>query len=505
MTWVWRGLASVVIVSLAIFALWQVPQAMQNPVGCDPFGYQRQAQLFRTNGLAGIDTDLAMTPGATLLDVARTSGFPPRQWFEAVAPHCHHYVAASGKVVLQYSSGTGWLMSLFPAPIEERVLLIVSIAAIAIAFTALVGTSSPFVPLVSTSVVGGAIVWATAAQVGSDSLSPAVAFSVAVGVLTTLLFRKNSIWIALLIGLLIGLSASIRLSNIFLCLGIFGVLAVLLFRDRRPGWFWLGAALAAGLIVGAIPLLAANAINAGSIFRTTYAPGDASLPKFTVEQLTGATAFYFQPNPGGLLLMLSLGVLAFELVRRHLGAASVAAAVTLVFCVLYFLTKDIVIGYYLIPTEAFYLSAVVTGWISSTTSEGPKLKQVGIIAAAASLTALAIAGVFTHLPYVMRDDKVDPLVAASLAAHPMVWANVHGGYFITFNNVYSAKLVFGGPEVQDALLNGLADHNVPQLIVDDGDDMQKIIARISSGWHLTLLGKAYDLDVYAINRLSPPA
>ncbi|MFO1055696.1 MAG: hypothetical protein U1E53_01865 [Dongiaceae bacterium] len=74
------------------------------PTGCDPFGYRRQAALFRAHGLGGLDTRLETPNARRLIDLMRASGEPADSWSQAVAPHCHHYKATS----------TGWCCNIRP-------------------------------------------------------------------------------------------------------------------------------------------------------------------------------------------------------------------------------------------------------------------------------------------------------------------------------------------------------------------------------------------------------
>jgi hypothetical protein len=497
MTWMWRAAACIALVVVAMLALWDVPKRPQNPMGCDSFGYQRQASLFRDNGLAGIRTALRIPPSGTLLEAARSSGFRINEWHEMVAPHCHHYVAATRDVILQYPPGTGALLSLFPEPVEERALAITSVALIAIGFVGLICLAREPLPILPASLAGAASIWVTSIDFGSPSIYPAAAFSFVIGVLTIQIFRRPSLWIAALLGLLIGLSAAVRLSNILLCVGTFVMLLMMLARQRRPVWIWLSGAMALGVIAGTIPVLSANAVNAGSVFATTYSSSDAELPSLSVEQLMRAAAFYFRPNPASALLTLALGASVVGIIRRRTDAAIGAAGITLVTCLLFFLTKEVLIVYYLIPTAVFCLSAAATDWIMPSTDTG-SAGQRSVAIGAIVLAALCFLWVFTRMPYPERDDKIDAEVAAQLRTEPMIWADSHGGFFVTFNRVYAAKLMFAAPDVQKEIVAALADRHIPQLFLDESPEMKKSLARLSTQWRFDLLGKAYGQNVYAL-------
>ena len=98
--------------------------------GCDPFGYARQARLFRDaeHPLNGFNTDLRDDAYNHLKTWAQSTELSPKGWFQMIAPHCHHYRPTSEKLIIQYPFGTGWLMSLFPEEHERRWLAIGSMS-----------------------------------------------------------------------------------------------------------------------------------------------------------------------------------------------------------------------------------------------------------------------------------------------------------------------------------------------------------------------------------------
>jgi hypothetical protein len=253
--------------------------------------------------------------------------------------------------------------------------------------------------------------------------------------------------------------------------------------------------MALSVIIGAIPVLSANAVNAGSVFTTTYGPSDASLPNLTVEQLLRATTFYFRLNQPGILLMLAVGVCLVDIIRRT-DAALGAAGITLFSCLLFFLTKEVLIVYYLVPTAVFYLSAAAAHWAVRSES-GSVVRYAGAIAAMA-VAAMCFLYVFTRVPYPGRNDKIDPAVAAVLRSGPMVWADEYCGYFVRFNRVYAAKIGFASPGVQTELVTALANRHATQLFVTENAEMTSIVSRLSAYWRFDFLGKAYGQDVYAL-------
>ena len=485
-----------VIFGFLIFSLWQVPGYPQNPVGCDPFGYQRQAELFRTEGLAGFDTALTIPAGPALLEVARGLGLPPEQWSEAVAPHCHHYVARTDKVILQYPVGTGALMALFPGPAEERALRITSVAAIVLIFFFLLSQTSSLLGIVVVAALASETIDVVAAEAGSPSVWPAVAAATAIGVLMALCFRHPRRSLLLALGVLIGLSVSIRLSNGLFAVGPVAVLLLNWARYRNMSWLRLTFWMLAGLAIGSVPLLYANFVDAGSVFATTYGTSDAAPPHFSLPQLTKAIAFYFSaPKTGAYLLVSILLLLIAAVVKfRSHGMLLLSTAMIVAISLMYFLNKDILITYYLEPTAALILAVVAANWAFAVPEAAPAHR--GLWLAAAALPVVALTGfVCATLPKVGGNTEVDPAVAARLADKPMVWANVSTGYFVLLSGVYSAKLVFADASVQDRLVAGLFEAHVPQLFVVEDDPMTAIITRLSKDWSFASVGSAYGKPV----------
>ena len=463
------------IFAFAVFSLWQVPGYPQNPVGCDPFGYQRQAELFRTKGIGGFDTALNIPAGPALLGVARGLGLPAEQWSEAVAPHCHHYVARTDKVILQCPVGTGALMALFPGPAEERALRITSVAAVVLIFFFLLSQADSLPGILIVAALASETIDVVAAEAGSPSVWPAVVAATAIGVLMAVSFRHPRRALLFALGLLIGLSVAIRLSN---ALFAAGPVAVLLFnwaRHRDASWLRLTLWLVAGLAIGSGPLLYANLVDAGSVFATTYGTADSAPPHFSLPQLAKGIAFYASAPKTGAFLLVSLLLLpiAAALKFSSHGALYLSTAIIVALSLAYFLNKDILISYYLEPMAAFILAVIAASWADAVSATAPAHRRPWLAAMAVPVVALS-GVVCATLPTVAGNTGVDAPVAARLAAKPMVWANVSTGYF-----------------VQDRLVAGLFAAHVPQLFSVEDDAMTAIVARLSKDWCFTSIGAAY--------------
>jgi hypothetical protein len=123
----------------------------------------------------------------------------------------------------------------------------------------------------------------------SYSMAPTMRVCAAAGYLTAKLFssgaRRERLVLTASIGLLIGLSVSFRLPNLFLSAGYFIFFLGSFLMVRSKEGFSEGLAFAIAFLVGLAPTLAANAINAGSPFATTYGGVDAVPPELNATVL----------------------------------------------------------------------------------------------------------------------------------------------------------------------------------------------------------------------------
>jgi hypothetical protein len=174
---------------------------------------------------------------------------------------------------------------------------------------------------------------------------------VAAGFLSAKLFASNSsrerLWLVMIVGLLIGLSATFRLPNLLLSAGycLFSLGAFLLARSKET--FLEGLAFGVAFLIGIAPTLAANWINAGSPFATTYSAVDVVSPELDL-----GTLIHYAGDVQSLLLAIAAGwaVLVFRF-NRQPGARRVAlvVAANLVVNILFFITHPVVTPYYTVP------------------------------------------------------------------------------------------------------------------------------------------------------------
>jgi hypothetical protein len=116
--------------------------------------------------------------------------------------------------------------------------------------------------------------------------------------------RRSRVIATTITGLLLGLSISFRLPNLFLSAGPFLWLSIEAFKTRKPvavlPLFIFGVAYLAGLT----PTLVANTINAGSPFSTTHGPSDIvpldlsfAIAKEYISDMQGVLIAAWFPSP----------------------------------------------------------------------------------------------------------------------------------------------------------------------------------------------------------------
>lgn len=318
----------------------------------DDICYLRQAHLFQLYGTGGFDTDATRDEDHFLGRKLREIGFPEGQ----VAP-CHP-PAKSGKYVLQYPPGTGFLLALFQeghqvVPLYVACNLIVCGFALLSIFMA----RSPSEVLVAGAFGALALYMMINPTKASYSMAPTMVICAASGYLTAwwLTRDRHEILLVVLIGLLLGLSVNFRLPNLFLIAGYVLYLGIAFLHSRTGATFLRGAAFSAAYIVGLTPTLIANAINAGSPFKTTYGSEDALAPEFNIEIL----GRYLHDLQFGLIL-LAVGSTVWLLRVGKAGARHVALLVVgnLLINLVFFLSHPIFTPYYVVPVTMLSMWSV---------------------------------------------------------------------------------------------------------------------------------------------------
>jgi hypothetical protein len=315
----------------------------------DDVCYLRQAHLFQRFGLGGFDTEISRDDDHYFMSKLKEIDFPTANYLSN-SP-CHPPMA-SGKHVLQYPPGTGFLLALFPEG-HQVVPLYVAASLVVLGF-AMLGIS--LARTASTVVLAGAFgcvamyLMINPAK-ASYSVAPTMAVCAAAGYLTSRFLigaaPGRRVVTIVMVGLLLGLSVNFRVPNLLLSSGyvLFFLGAFLWTRTLETllQGLWFGVAM----LVGMAPTLLANAINAGSPLATTYGGQDLAPPELSFEVIRQ----YLVDTQFVLLLLAGAWTAWLLFVHREDGVRKVArvVAINLLVNLAFFLSHPIFTPYYTIP------------------------------------------------------------------------------------------------------------------------------------------------------------
>jgi hypothetical protein len=320
----------------------------------DDICYLRQAHLFDRFGLRGIDTNIALDDDHYLKNKLKEIDYP--QWNDAKQAPCHTWIASAEKHVLQYPPGTGFVLSLFPAGFRVIPLYILtSVVAVGFSLLALTFASSIYRLALVAAFGDSAIYLMINPTKASYSVAPTMMVCALAGFLTAKLLMepsRNRLALWALIGLLIGLSVNFRLANLFLAAGYCLYLAGAFLMARSRDTLLHGTSFGIALLIGMVPTLIANAINAGSPFSTTYGSVDAAPPELKLDVLL---SYFFDVQ--FTLLVIAAAWTAWLWRLGQGGARPVALLVTLNLAVnlIFFMSHPIFTPYYIIPIDMLSL------------------------------------------------------------------------------------------------------------------------------------------------------
>jgi len=262
------------LVTLAVFArvAWSMAHWSESRGVYDDVCYLRQAHLFQRFGLGGIDTDLARDDDHFLSNKLREIGHPAPD--DVTQAPLHRYIEATGKRVMQYPPGTGFLLAAFPPGSQVAGLYIGSAAVVLMIVLGAIARARTTATLAAAVLFGNAALYLMINPAkGSYSLPATMAACALAGLLTAWLFAAERTWVRLALtlaaGLVIGLTFNLRLANVFLSAGYLVAFGLAFLATRRWDAFAQGSVFAGAFAIGVTPTLIANAINAGHPLGTT--------------------------------------------------------------------------------------------------------------------------------------------------------------------------------------------------------------------------------------------
>jgi hypothetical protein len=330
----------------------------------DDICYLRQAHLFQKLGLGGFDTDIMRDDDHYLASKLKEIGYPT--WNDSATAPCHTLMPASGKRVIQYPPGTGLVLALFPQG-HQVITLYVGASVVLFGFALLaIYLARTVSSVVLAGAFGGvAILMMISPSKASYSMAPTMATCALAGYLTArwqiVTSESRSVFMAALLGLLLGLSADFRLANLFLSAGYVLFLVGAFLALRKMQLVLQGVGFAVAFLVGTAPTLLANVINTGDPLATTYGGRDVAAPDFSL----GIIRQYITDMQFGLLVLSGLWTARIFVLHREQGIRRVAliVAANLVLNLVFFLSHPIFTLYYMIPIAMLSLWTLLFAWL----------------------------------------------------------------------------------------------------------------------------------------------
>lgn len=478
-------LTALVTCWIAIYFTSKLPYAYA--VGCDSYGYLKQAELFKTHGpIEGLKTATKSEEAKFLLNIASKINPNPLNWSEIIAPHCTHYDKTTQQIILQYPPGTGYFLSLMPEGKELQTLSLVLIFSILIfyIFANLVAQNFKYFFILSFSVY---ITLSTVLKFQVPSYSVPVTIILLVWI-ALLLFTVNferkfkNILIAAALGFLIGLLFDVRIASVLIAPAFVGYLLVKAYSaiQIKKFSFWIPVTGTAFFGLAITPLLISNFVNAGSALSSTYNTYDKEVRTNSLDLFLENFKYYLTDNSASVLAVLALCVMGFQLSggfsKKNLTGLKILILI-LVFLAdfVFFCLKPIVIDYYFLPTALFCLSLSLLELTKSTrTTQGTLTPRAQIALCSFALVIFLVAA--THkIQSITVEDTTLNVPAEILDKNNIIYADYSGGAIKYYKGKYNSKLNFGTFCIQEQLINRVDRSGRAQYFVNDSPKMDELI------------------------------
>ena len=329
----------------------------------DDICYLRQAHLFQRFGWQGLDTSLARETDGYLAAKLRSIDFP--KWNEPTRAPCHTQTADGSKWVMTPPPGTGFVLALFPEGFQVVPLYVA--ANLIIAGFALYGLwrARERVSLTLAAVFGAlSIYFMINPTKASYSMAPTMIVCALTGLFTARLFLDQSgrrLLMVAAVGVLLGLSASFRIANLFLSAGyfLFFGLSFLTWRTRET--FLSGLTLGLAFLVGLLPVFAANLVNSGNPLVSAYGGPDTAPPSLDPVVLRA----YLRDTQFPLIVIAAVGTALLWRFASHSGLRKLALLVggNLALNLAFFATHPVFTQYYVMPILMLSLWTLSFAWV----------------------------------------------------------------------------------------------------------------------------------------------
>jgi hypothetical protein len=486
----WTNIAAAA--ALILFAALQVgyviglDQLDEAPRNYDPFGYIRQAELFRRYGvIGGLDTSFREPAARYLLGVAEKIDPDPSHWSYRIAPPAHHFEPRTDGIIDQYPPGTGFFLHFYPEGLQQRSSLFGALTLVFLCATALLWFA--YSPLRVFAVVLGTVplVINIYREAFSYSVHLSLVFSAFIGALMTLFFfrrGKDQIIISALLAFAIALGTSIRISNSLFFFGVIPIFYVMLrSRDRALGIPVIVVAAA----IGILPLAIANQINVGSLFQTAYAERDKV--GFALDSATAwnsLTAYFGDTRRPQLINWLALfalgGAIGLGLYRRQPLVPILPAFLNLMLGIGFFAVHTLAGPYYMmshaieaICGSAAYMWLSVPAWPACRRGLLPHgAFGLGVVACALLLSIFFFQRVKPSFDHNVLAEKFNDA--------DIVYACEAAGLFVE-SGVYAACPQGGDIEFVQQLMVRVSQDGKRQFVVFDSTLGPELLDRVCPG------------------------
>lgn len=524
------ALASVILI-LQFQACTNIAESRSEILGCDPLGYSQQARIFRSSDKISnkIITDLKGNVYENLRDWASTTSLSNEDWYQMIAPHCHHYRESSGLIIDQYPFGTGWLLSLLPEKYARRWLIIISISIIAGISIGKILLEKSFSQKIFRTI--NAIILIQIIQDfwnRSDSLAPSVLIAFIAAEIAikysnhTFLANGNKSIYSLLLGLVLGFSICIRPGNLFFSFAaILSILLIITSRITSKKEFIRVASWGSlGYLPGVIANAYFNLANTGSALQTTYTTIDTSFANNTTTILGNIGKI---PDENGTsLILISAFLLIISLLKAILLSKNLmgdkfslrsnaiiltTAWTSLILFVIICLSKNVFISYYLAAQVAFMSSLVCCCNVSQSTSQLQQalhIQKDNIRPFAMRTIALVLISIniFVMAQTLLETKEISinknplPLMDTN---NTILWADSTGSYLYWHYGIPTAKLLFGSDKAQTEVIKYLQVKGVTQLFMDENNLVSQV-SSIDPANSLELIGQFREINIYKLKQ-----
>ena len=521
---------SVLIIILQFNAGFNISRAKPEIQGCDPLGYSRQARLFRTSKTIpqGLKTDLPENVYQQLKTWADSTPLNSSEWYQMIAPHCHHFRDTSGLIIDQYPFGTGWLLSFLPEKQSRRWLVIISLASISIInIYKIIRENSIYQQLFRAFNVWVLFKIVEEFWLRSDSLAPSILIAMISAEIAlkfaepNFLRSKKKYIYSLFLGLLLGFSICLRPGNLFFSYAaILCLLLAVAFQQLRTNEISRIALIGGlGYLPGVLMICYFNWLNTGSPFHTTYTTIDTSFAdNFSIifNNIQRISA-----DKGEVLLFIGFCGLLISLAKliilsRNKGHRFIFRSIIIIFSIAWTslisfivlcLFKNIFWSYYLAAQLAFTSTLVCCCSCLVATSAQQQSKNHEDRGKANISTVRLISASLIGLSVLIGIQNLSTTKELTLAKNPLVsanpsntmlWGDSAGSYLYWHYGLPTAKILFGSREAQADVISYLQDQGVDQYFMDENKLISQL-SHIKQMQNISPVGEFKDIKIYKLN------